>query len=813
MLKNYLLIAWRQIVKNKIYAAINILGLVTGLIVFIFGSLLVQYENSHDTFFEKADRIFTAGSVFGPDAGVGVAMNDSIYTAVGPLIEADVDSIEAVARTVNREFLVSVGDDNYYEVVRFTDPAFLEIFDLSYIAGDSRALQDPNGLMLSRSMAEKLFGRVDVAGEMITLDHDVSLRVNAVIENLPVNSHFTSALIGGNSQGLNITAPLAALNQANGWDLAGNWNNLSTGDLTYMLFPEGSTIEDAQQTLDRVWETHYEDDMKEFIIGMRARNVVDANTVIWDMIGLPILESVQILAILVLVVAIVNYTNLATAQSLGRAREVGLRKTMGATRGQLLLQFLVESICIVAISMLISLAALELIVPFFNEASGRGLVINYASTLPWLFATTLIVGIVSGAYPAYLITRTTPITALKESATRGNRGGVFRSTMLGLQFTISIFMLAMVIVVYAQNQKVVNSSEIFPRDQIVTLQRLAIDDIQARRETLANEVRQIDGVEQVSYSSQVPYEQSNSYSNYSNVAGDDTNDYNMNRIFIDDAFLETYDIPLLAGRNFDRAIAADTIKEGVLQANVVVNELAVSKMGLPSADAAIGHVFYDFADDREPRAYTVVGVVPDQNFLGFHNELKAINFMVSEDEDRYRIGSVRVSAGVPLGSVISQIEQRWEQLIPAYPIQTQLLNETFADTFDIFNLTTRVLGTFAIIALLLSTIGLFGLAAFMAQSRTKEIGIRKVMGANIPQIVRLLVWQFSKPVMWSLLLALPLAYFASNMYLNFFAERISAPAGIVVGSGVAAILFSWVIVGIHAWRVARENPIRALRYE
>lgn len=812
MLRNYLLIAWRQIVKNKLYAAINILGLVTGLCVFVFGSLLVNYENSHDTFFKNAERIYSAGSVFAPDAGIGVAMNDSIYSAVGPLIKADAAEVEAVARTINREFLVSIDDNHYYEVIRFTDPEFLQIFDLDYLQGDSSALEDPNGVVLSREMANKFFGRENVVGEMLTLDHNVNLRVTAVVENIPVHSHFSSALIGA-SNGLAVIAPLAALNQATDWDLAGNWNNLSTGNNTYMLFPEGTVIDDVQRVLDGVWETHYEPGMKEFITSMKARKLVDANTVIWDMIGMPVLESVQILAILVLIVAIVNYTNLATAQSLSRAREVGLRKTMGATQTQLLAQFLVESICIVAVSMLIALAVIEVIVPVFNEASGRALEIDYLTTLPWLALATVVVGIVSGAYPAFLITRAKPITALRESGTRGAKGGLFRNAMLGLQFTISIFMLAMVIVVYAQNDKVVNSSEIYPRSQIVTLERLSIDEIQARRDTLTNEILGVQGVENVTFSSQVPFEQNNSQSTYTNTMGDKANDFSFNNISIDERFLSTYKIPLLAGRDFDRSISADMTREGVLQANVVVNELALEKMGITSPEAALGHVFYDLPDDREPRAYTVVGVVPDQNFLGFHNEIKAIKFEMSASRNNYRIGSVLVAPGVPLASVIAEIEQRWQRIIPEYPIQSGLLDDTFADVFDIFNLTTQVLGGFAIIALLLSMIGLFGLAAFMAQTRTKEIGIRKVMGANINQIVRLLVWQFSRPVMWSLLVALPLAYFASDMYLNFFAERISAPAGIVLGSGIAAILFSWIIVGIHAFRVARANPIQALRYE
>ncbi len=809
MLKNYLLIAWRQIVKNKLYASINILGLVTGLTVYVFGTLLVNYENSHDAFFSNAERVYTAGSLFSPKAQIGVTQNDGIYTALGPLIEADVESIEAVARTVGRELLVTVDENDYYERIRFTDAAFTRVFDLRYVEGDETALQDPSGILVSSETAEKLFGSGSVLGRTLQLDHDVTLRVTGVFEDLPPNSHFEASLIvEGN--GLHFLAPLEGLNKAVEYDVAGNWNNLSSGDLTYMLYPAGTTLDQVQQDMDLIHDKHFPEDMKEFIPGLKARSLIDANTVIWDMVGLPVLESVQILAILVLIVAIVNYTNLATAQSMGRAREVGLRKTMGAAQTQLLTQFLIESICIVSISMLFALVALELVVPLFNEASGKGLIIDYTATLPWLMVTTLVVGVISGAYPAYLITRATPINALRDSGPTGVKGGVFRSAMLGLQFTISIFMLAMVIVVYFQNQKVIESSHLYPRAQILTLQRLNIDTIRDRFDTLRNELLQVRGVEQVSYSSQVPYEQSNSSFGVTRTMGGE-DEFSLMSVDIDEHFTRTYNIDLLAGRALDSSLSADTLIEEASQVNVLINSLAVERLGYAGPEAAIGEVFYDDPEERESRAYTIVGVLPAQNFQGFHNEIKPMLFMM--DPRSYRVASIRVAAGTPMAGVLSDVEATWETLVPEYPIQTQFLNETFDDVFKIFNLTTQVLAGFAGIALLLSTIGLFGLAAFMAQSRTREIGIRKVMGANVVQIIRLLVWQFSKPVMWSLLVALPLAYFASDMYLNFFADRISAPAGIVAGSGVMAILFSWAIVAIHAVRIARANPIKALRYE
>lgn len=811
MLKNYLLIAWRQLLKNKLYAGINVLGLVAGLTVYIFGFLLVDYEESHDQFFENSDRIYTAASYVSPDAGVGLGLLDGVYTGVGPLIETELP-VEAVARTVRQEFLVSIDDRQFYERIQFVDPAFSGIFDFEFLDGDEKALQSPNGMIMVRSVAEKYFGNVSEAvGKTLQLDHETPVYVAAVIEDLPLNSHFVSSVVGS-TDGFGIFAPLNALDQAVGYDLAGNWNNLSLGDLTYMLWPVGTEAAEVQAGLDLVWEKHFDEEMKEFITGLQARSLDQTNTVLWDAIGLPVMTSVQILALLVLVIAIVNYTNLATAQSLSRSREVGLRKTMGAGRGQLLVQFLVESISLVALSMLLSLVMLEIIVPLFNDATGKGLALEYASLIPWLIATTLVVGIVSGAYPAYLITRATPIDALKSSSSRGNKGGLFRNMMLGVQFTISIFMLAMVIVVYFQNLKVTESAYIYPKDQTLVLQRLDIESIQQRMDTLRSEWLQIDGIDHVAYSSQVPYQQSNSSTGLGTVLGDTETERGIMQIMIDENFLATYNIPLVAGRNLGTEISADTIKEGVLEANILVNELALERLGIEmSPQQAIGTVLYDYPDTREPRAYTIVGVLPNQNFQGFHNEIKPMAFMRLPGS--FSLASIRVPAGVPVASVMGEVENVWQSLVPDYPIQTEFLDETFDSVFHVFNLTTQVLGGFAVIALMLSMIGLFGLAAFMAQNRTREIGIRKVMGANIVQIIRLLIWQFSRPVIWSLLFALPLAYFASTAYLNFFSERISAPAGIVFGAGVVAVLFAWLIVSVHAIRIARANPIKALRYE
>lgn len=814
MFRNYLLTAWRNIVKNRIYTLVNILCLVVGLTVFVFGTMLLNYERHYDTFFANVERVMTVGTVFTPEANIGMKEFDGTYSAVMPLIKSQLPEIQYTARTFHREFLLTEGDNNYYERLYFADPALTNILLFDYLEGDASALRDPRGLIVTHSMAQKYFGKGPFLGKVLTLDHQFELHISGVIKDLPRNSHLNTSILNsdGDFTALGSTAALETLQEL---DLQGAWNNLSNGELTYVLLPEGKTQAWLQTAIDGIYASHTPADQKEFVAGFRVRALSDLNTAIWDMIGLPMIESVQLLALLVLIVAIVNYTNLATAQSLGRAREVGLRKTMGASRVQLLQQFLVESTTFVAIAMLITLVLLEFLVPAFNTAAGRNLAINYRQVVAWLGATTVIVGVVAGAYPAYMITRTTPIEALRSGKAGSSGGGLFRNLMLGLQFTISIFMLGMVMVFYFQNIRIEASGSIFPRAEVYNLKRLDVEELRGRHELLRNELAALPGVEQVAFSHQIPFEQSTSTSAKGLVKGGEDSAIGIMNIIISPGFFQVYDMPLLAGRVLGEEYADDYFKEGTTRLNVVVNELTIERFGFASAAAAIGGVFYDYPDAtgdraREPRTYTIVGVVPSINFQGFHNAIKPMMYFV--DPAEYRIASLRIKPG-NMVTTIDAIERLWARLIPDYPMQGQFFNQTFDDTFSIFRDISKVMAGFAFLATALSMMGLFGVAAFMAAQRTREIGIRKVMGASIPQIIKLLIWQFSKPVVWGLLFALPLTYLASGLYLDFFADKVPYRHVLIVIAGGLSVIFAWSVVAVHAIRIARLNPVYALRYE
>jgi putative ABC transport system permease protein len=746
MFWNNVKIALRNLKKNKGFAAINISGLAIGLTVYIFGGLIVEYERTHDLFYKNADRIYTIGATAAPELNVGIENFNSVQSAVGPAIEADISDVEAVARTITSEYLINMGADRFYQVIRFADPALLEIFDFEYIYGDSSALDDPSALLITESTAIKYFGKADAVGEVVTLDNEFDFYVSAVIADLPLNTHFNSSPVL--DAALEIVAPIQALTRTRDFDVAGDWDNLSLGNLTYVLLPPELDGDWLKVQMDALYERVVDEEHQRVIASFEVYPLRAANTAIWDLIGLPVISVISLLSFLVLVVACVNYTNLATAQSLGRSREVGMRKTMGAGQWQLLTQFLVESLVMTSIAMVIAIAALEIIIPLLNNAANKALTIDYLHTLPWLVTTTVLVGLLAGMYPAWLITRASPIDALRDTARKGKKGSKVRSVMIGAQFAISAFMLALVAIVFMQNERVKESSYEFPRSEIYTLDRLNVESIQERLETLRHELEALPNVDGVAFANQVPYEQNNSSRMVSIEPGDEAGQFSLQYMSMSPEFLDTYDIRLLAGRPLSRDIANDTEREDSETVNVIVNEMALERLGISSPAEAINKRFYNFSEeDGAVPEFVIVGVAPTQNITGLFNAEKP--WMYLYYPDFIRIGSVRITGGNMIEAV-EQIEEVWDRTIPDYPMQGRFLDDTFNDIYNILKYMNMALAGFAFVAFSLALIGLFGLAAFMATQRTKEIGVRKVLGANSFQIARLLVWQFSTPVLWAL---------------------------------------------------------------
>ncbi|MBT6328274.1 MAG: FtsX-like permease family protein [Kordiimonadaceae bacterium] len=808
MLRNYIKVAIRNIARNKLYAVINIVGLAMGLSLYLFGGLLSDYENSHDTFYENYERIYTVGASINPNANAGIVETNSVSPAVTPILKTELPELQAVARTLVREFLFSIEDNHYYQKLRFADPALLQIFDFDYISGDVSALNSPSGLLISESAATKYFGDQNPIGKTIKLNHKIDLIVSAVIKDLPPNTHFNTYFFDHVPP--DVFAPLGAMQSITGFEPDLDWDDFNTVNKTYILLPEILDQEWLQERLDGIYLQHFNIELKKLVSGLFARPIVEANMSIWKMNDIPAIESIEILGLLVLIVACVNYTNLATAQSLKRSREVGLRKTLGAGPVQLLLQFIVESVTLTIFAMFVAISLLEFTIPLFNSITGKILTIDYMSTLPWLILTALIVGIISGSYPAYVIAKTNPIEALRTAGLKTPATSWIRSVMIGVQFTISVFMLAVVMVMLLQNNRLEENSNIFAKDQIYTLDGFDVSQIFERKQIIKNEILKLPGVENFTLSSQVPYEGMQTFFAASSTRTDFSSSFNINQMAIDQDFLKTYAIELIAGRILSQNNPMDIGGSDKRDFNVVINELAVQNLKFSSAQEAIGKVFYQNLGNDIVNSYKVVGVSENKNILGFHNEIKP--FVMLVQPDGYRVASIKLSSSAD-PSIIRDIEVVWKRVIPDYPFRGRFLDERFQDMFRIFEIASTSLGVFAIFAFILALIGLFGLAAYMAEQRTKEIGIRKVHGATPPQVVNLLIWQFSKPVAWAMPFSVCLAYLASDQYLEFFDDRIGFPFGLIIGAAIIGLLLSWVTVATHAYNVARANPINALHYE
>ena len=816
MFRNYLITAFRSLSRNSLYALINISGLAFGIALFVLAQLITHNERNFDSFFPNADRIYAIYGIFTPEADVGVRSSIGVQSKVAPLVESDIEEVDVVARAFAREYLASYKDAKFYQNIRFVDPGFLDIFQFDYVIGDAdTALKDPGGLIITESTAKKYFGNENPVGQTIRIKNKEDLHVTAVIKDIPANSHFSKSIII--EMPLQMLATTAALEKVSDFKLEGDWNNMSMSEVTYVLLNSGVSAEQVNSRLGQLYLDHVPERNRDYMAAFELRELTQLNLFPWEATGLPIMTSIDVLGLLILIIAIFNYTNLSTAQLLGRTREVGLRRVMGASRKQMFSQFLTESIALATLALGIALVCLALLIPVLNDLAGKNLSLGLMAEpirVFWLVLLAVCTGTLAGSYPAWMISRGRTIGLLNGTLAQGRKSGFIRNAMLVAQFTIALFMMMCAGIIYTQNQMLQNSSDVFDRDRIVTLYRIDRDEITEKLDTLRTEFERLPGVERFALSSQVPFEQNQTTGLFGHTAAK-AETLDIYRISIDEGFLEAYDISLLKGRNFSKEYTNDTlitdeeynpVQDSV---NTIVNELALEQLGF-EFDSALDKTFYRYVTDGPTVEYRIIGIVADANFLGFHNSLKPIVF--ANRPDNQRIASLKLK-GEGIDDTLHAIDRVWEQHVPAYPIERQFLDETFNDVYKIFRGINFALAGFAMMAVLVAIIGLFGMAAFMAERRTREIGIRKVLGAGILDIVRLLLLQFSRPVLIAIFIAAPLAWVTAGVYLNFFAERAAMPVGLFLEAGIALLLLAWLTVINHALRVARSNPILALRYE
>jgi putative ABC transport system permease protein len=829
MWRNYLLVGIRAPRRDPMFAAINLFGLAIGLAGCLLIILFIRYELSFDSWLPDSNRIYQVQRIETTGTNVGTRYAQTAFVAAAampaqfPEIEATTGLI-AVSGIFRKDGELVEIDDFYG-----TDGNFLDVLRLPLTAGDPRtALSQVGNLVLTETAARRLFGRTDVVGRTVMRvgsDGDSAVRVTGVLRDLPANSHLRlGALYRPNLTRPTGTEAFTKWNWVSGWVYARLRPGADVGAMNgrmatalRRIVPDSERDDSARDGLGFTQE----------LMNVRAINTADIDSGTFRL-GTPVktLLTFGIVAAFLLLVACVNFTNLATARASRRAREVALRKTLGATRAQLIAQFLTESFVTVFAAALVALALVELALPFLNDMIGGGIEVRYlgdGGILPPLTLLLLIVGLLGGLYPAFFLSRYRPSVVLKANQSGGDAPGTarLRIALVVLQFAVSIALIICTAIIYAQT--------LYARSQdpgygvpglMYALYPELIGD-RPQVETFMRRVEAIPGVASVARVGVTPNSETTSVGTFRAPGAPES--VGLQIVTIDGNAFPTLGMRVIAGRGITEQREADLgapmfrtdperdrlIEQRGL--NVVVDEAAARLLGFGDAQSAVGRQIGRDSDDGRPVApYTIVGVVNDARFESARfDSVPKIYYVAPTGHLSLAIRFEPSRAA----SVMSAVEGLWKSSVTTSPFEGFFADERIANMYSRDERRARMFAVFAGFAVLISCLGLFGLAAFTAERRTKEIGIRKVLGARTRDIVRLLVWQFTRPVLLANLIAWPIAWWAMRDWLSEFQSRIDISPTPFVLAALIALAIAAATVSAHAVRVARANPIHALRYE
>lgn len=829
MWHNYLLTGLRALNRSRIYAFINIFGLALGLAACLMILLYVRYETSYDSWLPEAERVYQVQSInTDPETGQ-VRRQQGSHGVITESLAKDFPQIEAIARAEGAEpVFLRNGEASFAPMLR-ADESFFRILQLPFVHGDpATALNAVDNLVLSRSEALRRLGRVDVVGESITVVRSgerSAMRVTGVFEDLPRNSHMNFDMVSRISEQEKAECGWGCVNGS-----------------VYLKLKPGADPEEINRQLP-AWEKR---NIIPFDVG--GVKVSEGDAFDWRLVNVRDVHlseaegdeerpgndrrtilTFTIVALLILGIASVNFVNLATARASQRAREVALRKVLGANRRQLITQFLGESILLTGIAMLLALAIAELTLPLLSGFVRADLQLTYfgeGGVLLPVIGLLLLVGLAGGLYPAFYLSRYQPAAVLKanQSSAEPVGSGRLRSVLVVAQFAISIGLIICTAIVYSQTEYARTNDPGYQREGLIQIPNLNRAQIAPLTDTLIREIERIDGVKHAAGTSITPA--ATTTLNTSVQVPGRTRPITIGWYGVHPNFFDTMGIRLLAGRKLSRRFANDSTfipfePEGAAEpamralaqrgANVVVNALAAKQMGFATPAEALGKQIKvnQLPDEYGLLPVTIVGVAQDSRFRSLREPVEA---MIYQDAGAYRNLVVRYDSADPEG-VRRKVEAVWKKLAPEVPFEGEFADDELAELYLTDAARAKTFAGFALLAIIIACLGLFGLAAFTAERRTKEIGIRKVFGARVRDIVRLLAWQFSKPVILANLIAWPAAWWVMRDWLNGFDSRIALGPGPFVMAGLLALAIAIGTIAGHAVKVARLNPIHALRYE
>lgn len=811
MLKNYFTIAWRNLVRNRVFSAINITGLAIGLASCMLISLYVIDELSFDRFHEKSGRIVRA-TFKGTMAGGIINESHAMPPTAGALKADYPEVLEATRLRQSGKPLVLHNNRIYNdEKLAFVDSNFFSVFTLPFIQGNPRtALLEPNTIVLSETAARKYFGKTDVTGQIITFkDWNKTLRVTGVMKDIPSNSHFRFDLLGS----------MATLDEAR----STSW--LTSEFFTYLVLPEGYDYKKLEAKLPATVDKYISPQLKQSMgvtmaefrkqgnnLELRLQPLTDIHLhsdfqydldVNGDMTYVYIFGAV---AVMMLLIACINFMNLSTAGSSRRAREVGVRKVMGSEKSELVRQFLIESILLTSIAMVLAILFAMIGLPVFNELSGKNLSLQW-DAVPGLIPATLgfglLVGILAGSYPAFFLSSFKPIAVLKGGAaairlSSSGRSINLRSGLVVFQFAMSIVLIVGTTVVFQQLQFIRNKKLGYNKDQVIVVPVWSLGkNVEAFREALTKDSR----VERVSLSGYVPAGPSDNNNFTVNPDGKTDRMVKTLRYDVDYDYIPTLGMTIARGRNFSREYGTDS-------AGIIINETAVKTFGW-TPENAMNRLITRNDNDGKKTAFRVIGIVKDFHFRSMHEQIGPLVMTLSSGWG-WMMVKTRSRDVSPL---LAAMKSNWNGFQSDMPFSYTFLDERFNETYKAEQKTGQILATFAGLTIFVACLGLFGLATFTAEQRTKEIGVRKVLGASVAGIIALLSRDFLKLVIIALLIATPAAWWLMDRWLQEFAYKVDVSWWIFALAGVLAVAVALCTISYQSVKAALMNPVQSLRSE
>ncbi|MFL0353094.1 FtsX-like permease family protein [Xanthomarina sp. GH4-25] len=810
MIRNYFKIAWRNLIKNKGFTAINIIGLSLGIGCFVMISMFVIDELSYDSYHENADRIYRINSdiIFG-GTEMSMALSSDPF---GETLKKDYPEVDEYVRfyASGGSKLIKKGNEYINETATtHVDSTLFHIFTLPAIIGNTKtALNEPNTVVITETAAKRYFGSAELAmGQMLeTDDNNKTLyKINAVIEDIPENSHFNFDFF---------------FSMDNVDYTFGNY--MSHNFHTFILLKEGINYEVFQKNFKEVINKYIVPQASQF---MQIESIEEfeatGNKLEYSLIPLKDIHlhssrlyelsangNIQYVyifsaaALFILLIACINFMNLTTARSSGRAKEVGIRKVLGSEKKALIGQFLTESTLIAGLALIVGLFFVWLSLGWFNNISGKDMLLTSLLSpkfLIFLFLLPLVVGVLAGIYPAFFLSSFKPIKVLKGKLSTGHKKNTLRNFLVVFQFATSIILIIGTIVIYKQINHIQTTNLGFNKDQVVVVNNSGLPS--ETRQSLKNEIAQLAEVKSASFAGYLPVSSSSrSDTTFSTeTVMTESNGFNMQFWRVDYDYLETVGMEMKEGRGFSREFGSDSL-------GIILNETAVKLTGFENP---VGKKIYSADRENNVTVFTIIGVVKNFNYESLRENVGALSFVLGNNswETAYRFNTSNVSG------LLSTIENKYKAAAPGMPFHYEFLDEAFDDMYRQERRVGTVALAFALLAIIIACLGLFGLATYIAEQRTKEIGIRKVLGASVSTIVKMLSTDFVKLVILAFVIATPIAWWFMNSWLQDFAYRIELNWWIFAVTGIVALVIALITLSFQAIKAAIANPVKSLKTE